>query len=177
VRREAQLRHAQPGLQIVPLRGNVDTRLRKLRDEDLDGILLAYAGLKRLGLASEATDVLSAEVLLPAVGQGCLALECRDNDAETGEIIARLDHLPTRQAVTAERAFLRALGGSCQTPIAGAASIQDGALTLAGLVAAPDGTILIRDQARGLPSDAERLGTQLAQRLLSKGADRLLGIA
>src|SRR5437879_3924826 len=118
VRRQAQLKLARPDVQVVPLRGNVDTRLRKLSEGDLDGIILALAGLKRLGRAAEATETLPAESWLPAVGQGCLAIEVRQNDAKTGELLKAPDHQSSHMAALAERAFLKTMGGSCQTPIA-----------------------------------------------------------
>jgi hydroxymethylbilane synthase len=174
VRRQAQLRHAKRGLRIVELRGNVDTRLQKMHEEGYDGIVLASAGLKRLGRQNEITEVFASDVCLPAIGQGALAIECRDNDPRIAEYLAVLDHAPTRLAALAERAFLRALGGSCQTPIAGLAEIHGDELRLAGAVASLDGTILIRDQEKGPTAEADAIGTRLALRMLSKGADGLL---
>lgn len=174
VRRRAQLKHLNPSLDVVPLRGNVDTRLGKLSDGNLDGIILAVAGLKRLSRAQEITEILPVETMVPAIGQGCLALQCRLRDTRTNDFLAPLDHAATRQAVLAERALLRGLGGSCQTPIAGYARTDGETLSLAAVVASPDGETLLRDEERGSVNGAEALGQRLAERLLSKGADRLL---
>ncbi len=174
VRRQAQLKHLRPDLKIMPLRGNVDTRLRKLSENELDGILLALAGLNRLGRASEATEILPLEVMLPAVGQGCLAIETRQGDKNPADYLKALDHPPSRQAALAERAFLKTLGGSCQTPIAGHASIESGELTMRGLVISPDGQQIVRARENGRPFDAEGIGERLAQKLLEAGADKIL---
>jgi hydroxymethylbilane synthase len=174
VRRQAQLKLARPDLVIVPMRGNVDTRLRKLKESDLDGIILALSGLKRLGRAAEVTETLGEEILLPAVGQGCLALELRRHDQTTADILHVLDHTPSHLAAVAERAFLNALGGSCQTPIAALARLQSKSIEMRGLVAAPDGQKVLRDSENGPASEAEAIGARLARKLLAAGADKLL---
>jgi hydroxymethylbilane synthase len=173
-RRRAMIRHRRPDLQLVEIRGNVDTRLRKLRDEDLDGLILAEAGLVRLGLADAITELLDQTWMLPAVGQGALGLECRDDDADTRGVVTRLDDLPSRQAVTAERALLLALGGGCQMPIGAATSVAGDSLTLRGVVVAPDGSRQISGEVQGPADQADALGRTLASRLLADGARELL---
>lgn len=174
VRRQAQLLHWRPDLTVLPLRGNVDTRLRKMLEEEWDGLLLAAAGLRRLGLGDRITECVPTDLILPAVGQGCLAVECRDDDAEAKALLERMDHGASRQAATAERALLKTLGGSCQTPIAAYASIQEGTLTLTGAVASLDGKKLVRQERSGAAAEAEALGHALGQALLSAGAAALL---
>jgi hydroxymethylbilane synthase len=174
VRRQAQLRHHRPDLDLVPLRGNVDTRLRKLEEENFDGIVLALAGLKRLGRESAATEKLTGEVMLPAIGQGALGIEVRADDAATRKLISAIDHQASHQAALAERAFLRALGGSCQTPIAGFAHVAADRLVLEGLVVAPSGKPYLRAGAEGPITEAEMIGKRLAQMLLAQGADKIL---
>ncbi len=176
VRRQAQLKYARPDLDLVPLRGNVDTRLRKLAEGDLDGIILALAGLKRLGRAAEATETLSPELLLPAVGQGCLAIESRQKDTAIARYLKILDHPSSHAAALAERAFLKTLGGSCQTPIAAYAESAPATLRMTGLVAAPDGKKVIRDKESGPGGDPEALGERLAKKLLAAGAAKLLNL-
>ena len=136
--RRSQVLHRRPDLKLVNVRGNVGTRLRKLEDEGFDGLILAQAGLERLGLGDRVTEVLDAVWMLPAVGQGALGLECRTDDAETRRLLAGLDDAATRQAVLAERALLRGLGGGCQVPIGAAARVDGGRLTLRGAVLPPD---------------------------------------
>jgi hydroxymethylbilane synthase len=145
-----------------------------LAEGDLDGIILALAGLKRLGRASEATETLSPELLLPAVGQGCLAIESRQKDAAIAPYLKVLDHTPSRQAALAERAFLKTLGGSCQTPIAALAELTASGLRITGLVAATDGRKTLRDRESGPAREPEALGERLARKLLAAGADKLL---
>ncbi|MBI5591759.1 MAG: hydroxymethylbilane synthase [Deltaproteobacteria bacterium] len=174
LRRSAQLLHMRPDLNIVPLRGNLDTRLKKLDARELDAIILAAAGVRRLGLEGRITEYLSEDVLLPAVGQGALCIEIRCNDALTATAVAGLDHVPTRRVVLGERAFLRRLQGGCQVPIAAHGKTDGTSIFLRGLVASLDGKNIIRDSVSGPESQAESLGVQLAERLLSKGADRLL---
>jgi hydroxymethylbilane synthase len=172
LRRSAQLRQARPGLVIEPVRGNLDTRLRKLDQGQYDAILLAAAGLKRLGWQDRIAEILSPDVVCPAVGQGALAIETA---AGPGFDACRpLDHPPTRAAVTAERALLGALGGGCQVPIGAYATVSEGRLRLLSVVVSPDGADLVRDQAEGPASDAERIGRELAEALLAAGADRIL---
>jgi hydroxymethylbilane synthase len=173
-RRQAQLRRARPDLIIEPVRGNVDTRLRKLDEGSFDAIVLAAAGLHRLGHANRITEHLSEDFMLPAVGQGALAIETRADDAVINEIVNTLDHEATRLACRAERAFLKGLGGGCLVPIAAHATINNGTLLLTGLVASPDGSEALRDRQSGPSSDAEAIGQRLADEMLSHGADRIL---
>ncbi len=174
LRRQAQLLHYRPDLSIQILRGNLDTRLRKLEAGEYDGIILAAAGIKRLGWSDRVTEYLSPDVCLPAIGQGALALEGRTDDGFVREVVARLDHHPTRIAVTAERAFLERLEGGCQVPIAAHAAITNGTLTLSALIAGVDGRRLVRDSVQGPMRDAHRLGVELAERLLARGGDEIL---
>lgn len=174
LRRAAQLRHRRPDLEIAALRGNVDTRLRKLEEGRLGAVILAAAGLKRLGLAHRITEHLPADVMLPAVGQGALCIEIRRDDAVVRSMVATLDHPATRVAVDGERAFLQRLEGGCQVPIAGHGRVEGQTFTLDGLVADLDGRALIQDRLSGPPPDAERIGRALADVLLSRGADAIL---
>ena len=174
LRRQAQLKSVRSDLVIEPVRGNVDTRLRKLDEGRYDAIVLAAAGLHRLGHANRITEHLSEDLMLPAVGQGALAIETREDDARTTEIIYLLDHDATRLACSAERAFLKGLGGGCLVPIAAHATIEADVMTLSGLVASPDGLEVVRAQQSGAPRDAALLGQQLADELLARGAARIL---
>jgi hydroxymethylbilane synthase len=174
LRRRAQLLAARPDLRIEELRGNVDTRLKRLDAGELDAIVLACAGLVRLGLESRIGARLDLELSLPAVGQGVIGIECRDADERTRSLIAALDDAATRTAVTAERAFAARLGGSCQSPIAGFARVEGARVTLAGLVAEPDGSRVIRDTLSGPEADAAGIGEALAERMLAAGARTLL---
>lgn len=174
LRRRSQALQRRPDLHLVEIRGNVDTRLRKLKERDLDAIILAEAGLVRLGLASLITEVLDPEWMLPAVGQGALGMECRSDDAETLALLARLNHADTRNAVLAERALLRSLGGGCQVPIGAAGIVHEGKLLLRAAVLAPDGSRRIQSRREGDPWAAESLGQELAQTLLAQGARDLL---
>ena len=174
LRRQAQLRASRPDLMIEPVRGNVDTRLRKLDDGQFDAIVLAAAGLRRLGYAQRITEHLEEDVMLPAVGQGALAIETRDDDDATATIIHPLNHEPTRLACKAERAFLKGLGGGCLVPIAANAKIDGDVLVLKGLVASADGSQAVHDQEAGPESDAELIGKRLADKMLARGADLIL---
>ena len=174
LRRQAQLYAARPDLRIETLRGNVDTRLRRLDSGDLDAILLACAGLMRLGLESRITVRLDPEVCLPAVGQGVIGIECRNADVHTRELLQPLEDPGTRRVLQAERAFAERLGGSCQSPIAAYAQLHAEQLSLAGLVAEPDGSRLLRDSIQGSAGQASSLGRLLAERLLAAGAADLL---
>jgi hydroxymethylbilane synthase len=174
LRRQAQLLNVRPDLSIQILRGNLDTRLRKLAAGEYDGIILAAAGLRRLGWTDRVTEYLAPEVCLPAIGQGALALEGRADDAFVREVAARLEHRPTRTAVTAERALLERLEGGCQVPIAAYATIEGDVLTVNALVAGVNGRRLIRDSIQGSVNEAHRLGTTLAERLLARGGDEIL---
>ncbi len=174
LRRAAQLRHLRPDLEVVALRGNVETRLRKLDTEDLAAVILAAAGVKRLGLAQRISEYLDDESMLPAVGQGALCIEIREKDPRIGPMAAALDHPATRTAVSGERAFLKRLQGGCQVPIAGHGRIEGANLTLTGLVADVDGGIVIKDRLNGPAAAAERIGIELAETLLRRGADQIL---
>jgi hydroxymethylbilane synthase len=174
LRRQAQLLAARPDLRIEALRGNVDTRVRRLDAGELDAMVLACAGLIRLGWESRITERLDAKISLPAVAQGVIGIECRSADARTVELVTVLEHGLTRIAMDAERAFAHRLGGSCQSPIAAHARIEGGGLTLDGLVAEPDGSRLLRGSLSGGIDDAAAVGTALAERILAAGAGALL---
>jgi hydroxymethylbilane synthase len=176
LRREAQLRERDPLLKILPLRGNVNTRLRKLDEGGYDGIILAAAGLKRLGFGDRIAALLDPEESLPAVGQGALAIECRAERADVIAALAPLADHATTLAVTAERAFARALSGSCNTPLAAHAMPQHHELWLRGLLAAPDGSEVMRGENRAIvatEAEADALGRALAEDFLARGAERL----
>ncbi|MEP6820219.1 MAG: hydroxymethylbilane synthase [bacterium] len=174
-RRLSQLKHLRDDLIIQELRGNVDTRLRKLDEGEYDALVLACAGLRRLGLENRISMALPAAEMLPAVGQGALGIETRAGDADTIAAVSKLDHKFTRLACTAERAFLRSLGGGCQLPIAAYAIVREKRIKLDGLVADPQGRRIVRDRISGGLEEAEQLGTQLGERLLERGARELLG--
>jgi hydroxymethylbilane synthase len=174
LRRQCQLRHVRPDLEVLQLRGNVDTRLRKLDEGQYDAIILAAAGLKRLGLDTRIASLVPTEASLPAVGQGVIGIECRGADARTRQLVGALEHAPTRTCLVAERAFAARLEGSCQSPVAGYAELDSGHLRLRGLVGAPDGTEIFADALEGPAADAAALGDRLAARLLEAGAERLL---
>jgi len=174
LRRAAQLLHAKPDCIIQPLRGNLDTRLKKLETTDLDAIVLAAAGVKRLNLEKKITQYLDYDLMLPAVGQGALCIEIRKHDLEIKKIVSKLNHSKTRTVVMGERAFLRTLGGSCQVPVAGFGQIDQNSFTLRGLVADIEGKIIIKDTITGHKDSSESLGIELAQRLHLMGADKIL---
>lgn len=174
LRRKCQILQARPDLNIIDLRGNVGTRLAKLDAGEYDAIILASAGLKRLGLGERIRHQLSPEVSLPAVGQGALGLECRDNDQAVLDLISPLLHVETDCCVRAERAFNRTLQGGCQVPIAGFATLEQGQLHIEGRVGSVDGKVLLTAQRQGSIQQAESLGEQLAQDLLAQGAGELL---
>ncbi|HEX5706411.1 MAG TPA: hydroxymethylbilane synthase [Pyrinomonadaceae bacterium] len=174
VRRLAQLKHRRPDLNILDLRGNVDTRLRKLDGGWYEAVVLASAGLRRLGLDARISAPLTTEEMLPAVGQGALGLETRRDDEETNALLRALDHAPTRAACTAERSLLRALGGGCQLPIAAHAVVVGDTLKLEALVAAPEGEKIIGDAIEGDTAEAEELGARLSEILIGRGALTLL---
>jgi hydroxymethylbilane synthase len=173
LRRGAQLKAVRPDLDVQMVRGNVETRLRKA-SEGLDAVVLAYAGLRRLGLADRATQVLSTDEMLPAVAQGALALETRADDAATRKRLAVLEHPETRVRTEAERGFLARIEGGCQVPIAGHARIEGGKVILRALVASLDGERIIRGERTAALADARRMGEALAEELLSKGAAAIL---
>ena len=173
-RRQAQLRHARPDLRLELLRGNVDTRLRRLAEGQLDAILLACAGLERLGLGAHITQVLALELTLPAVGQGVIGIECRSDDARSREVLAALHHEESFVRLRAERAFAQTLEGSCHSPIASHAMLEGTTLTVHGFVGSPDGSEVYRDLETGTANDAEALGHRLAARMKAAGAGALL---
>jgi len=174
LRRQAQLMNVRPDFVIHQLRGNVDTRLRKLKEGQYDAIILAAAGVKRLGLAENVTEYIEPGVSLPAIGQGALGIECRVDDRELNDLIAFFNHADSRTCVTGERALLRRLEGGCQVPIACYGQMVDGKLQLTGLVGSVDGKRIIKDSIEGAPDKAEKLGVTLAEKLLTQGADVIL---
>jgi hydroxymethylbilane synthase len=174
LRRESQLRARFPHLQVRPLRGNVQTRLRKLDEGQFSAIILAAAGLKRLGLGDRIAALLSTELSLPAVGQGALGIECRSDRTDLLKLMEPLHHAQTAQCVEAERAMSRALGGSCQVPLGGFAEIKAGVLRLRGFVASQDGMRIISDELSGDPQAGATMGARLAQNLKLQGADQIL---
>ena len=173
LRRSAQLKAIRPDLRLEVVRGNVETRLRKA-SEELDAVVLAYAGLRRLGLGDRATQVFTPEQMLPAVAQGALALEARADDAATLKRLAALEDPDTRVRIEAERGFLARIEGGCQVPIAGHATLEGGQVLLRALVASLDGTRIIRAERRGPPAEARAMGVAVAEELLSRGAAEIL---
>lgn len=174
MRRTCQLMARRPDLQVELLRGNVDTRLRKVSEGVVDAAVLACAGLDRLGYGDRITHRFEPEVMLPAIGQGAMAIEIRRNDVDVAALVTQLDHHHTRCAVLAERSLMAALGGSCRTPVGGYATVEGHTLTLRALVGRPDGTEIIQVQHAGTLADAVSLGQRAAKDLLSQGADRIL---
>jgi len=174
LRRQCQLKLLFPGCRTEVLRGNVETRLAKLESEGYDAIILAAAGLKRLGLAGRITELLEPETSLPAVGQGAIGIECRRDDARINALLGVLHHPATAIRVAAERAFNTRLDGGCQVPIAGYAELSGDTLRLRGLVGSPDGGVVVRGESTGNCAAAEPLGIALADELLARGADRIL---
>lgn len=173
LRRSAQLLLQRPDLEIKWIRGNVDTRLEKLRAGDYDAIILAAAGLKRLGWSENTiTEYLEADVCIPAVGQGALAIECREDDQELLDALGKLTDEMTWKAVEAERAFLHAMDGGCQVPIAGHATVDGDTITMTGLVAAPDASVVYKETQSG--TDADALGKAIAEKLTKEGAYDLI---
>lgn len=175
LRRQSQMQALRPDLEIISLRGNVQTRLQRLDEGNFDAILLAAAGLRRLGLTDRIRDNIAPEQCLPAVGQGAVGIECREGDDKIKTLIAPLNHIDTWDRVTAERAMNRRLEGGCQVPIAGYAELQGDQLWLRGLVASEDGKEVLFAEATAHRSDAAALGVRIAEELLSQGADRILG--
>ena len=172
LRRQCQLKAVRPDLEIFPLRGNVDTRLRKLESGEYDAIILAAAGVHRLGLDKNVRSRIDADVMCPAVGQGALAIETRADDQETIKHLAFLNHAETRAAIECERALLGALGGGCQVPIGAFAEARDGKMHLRAMVGRPDGSQILRESAQG--SDPATLGRETAEKLLQRGGDQIL---
>jgi len=174
LRRAAQIQWKRPDIRIVPLRGNVGTRIRKMHEQQLDGIVLAYAGLRRLGLEHLIADVLPPETIMPAAGQGAIAVETRAADSPAAAILAGLDDAVTRLETRAERAFLQTLHGGCQVPIACTAVMRGERMTVRGLVALPDGSTVYASEIRGDAGEALSLGRDLARRLLGRGARKII---
>ncbi len=171
LRRRAQVLHRRPDLKVTPLRGNVDTRLGKLRDGAVDATLLAVAGLKRLGRIDAATALIDIDDMLPAVGQGAVGIACRKDDHRAGALLAPLNHIETLIRVTAERAFLEVLDGSCRTPIAGLAEIGQGGFTFRGLIARPDGSQVLETRRSGTAGDAVALARDAGHELVERAGD------
>ncbi|MEK6582097.1 MAG: hydroxymethylbilane synthase [Nitrospirota bacterium] len=174
LRRSSQLLSIRPDLKIMQLRGNLDTRLRKLDEGQFDAIILAAAGVKRLGWANRITETIEPSISLPAIGQGAVGIECRIDDEFINKLIAPLNHNETSVCVRAERACLKKLEGGCQVPIAAHARLVDGKIVMDGLVGSVSGDRIIRSHIEGNPKDAESLGLKLAEDLLSKGAKAIL---
>lgn len=177
LRRRAQLLRARPDLTMLDVRGNVDTRIRKMEQGDFDAVVLAKAGLDRLSLSAKITEVLSCDVSLPAVGQGALGIESRAVDAEVVHLLAALNHTETRAGVTAERALLAELEGGCQLPLGAWGRLENNQLVLDARVLRGDGQESISDRTARRPEDAEKLGRELGRKMLAAGADRLLKLA
>ena len=177
LRRKSQLLNYRPDLRVVEIRGNVPTRLDKFKNSDLDALILAYAGLHRLGLDSAISQLIPIDLMLPAVGQGVVAVEIRKGDSDAAELAANLDHAATRACITAERAFLRRLEGGCQVPIGGHAVLDSAQIQLTGMVGSRDGKVVFRERIEGAVEDAEDLGVQLAVRLEEMGAGDILSAA
>lgn len=174
LRRQAQVLNLRPDLNITFLRGNVETRLRKMQEGQYDAIILASAGMKRMGLSAKYEQELAPPIFIPAVGQGALGLQIREDDEYMTRRIFFLNHEPTRICVEAERAFLRALDGGCQVPIAGFATLNGESVSLSVLVAEPDGSIILHDEGTSVYTERENLGKKLAKNLLDKGAKEIL---
>ena len=174
LRRQCQVLHARPDLEVAPVRGNVDTRLRKLSEGRFGGLVLARAGVERLGITDPPFTPLPTSVCLPAVGQGAIVIEIRHDDAETRGRVETLNHAETERAITAERAFLARLGGGCLAPATAHATLGRDTVVVEGIVGAPDGTRLLRDRVEGRAQDEISLGTRLAERLLDAGAGEIL---
>jgi hydroxymethylbilane synthase len=177
LRRQAQLRHHRPDLQLLDLRGNVDTRLKKVAAGEFDAIVLATAGINRLGASDKIMEIIPPEIMLPAAGQGALGIETRADDRETLRFVVALDDPESHAAVSAERALLRELEGGCQIPLGAWARFENGELRLEACVFSVDGKEFVRKELRGLPEDAEGLGVRLGQALIEAGADRILRLA
>jgi len=174
LRRQCQLQALRPDMIIKPLRGNVNTRLRKLDDGEFDAIILAAAGLLRLNMEERISSYLSIEQCLPAVGQGALGIECRKDDEETYQLVEKLNYAASLFCVTAERAMSTRLGSGCQVPVAGYATLTNNELTLRAMVGKPDGSLLLRAEAKAAASDAEKLGNVVAEQLIEQGATAIL---
>ncbi|WP_066635964.1 hydroxymethylbilane synthase [Desulfolucanica intricata] len=176
LRRTAQILRYRPDLNIVNLRGNVKTRLKKMEEQKMDAIVLAYAGIQRLGLGDRITERIPFEVCLPAVGQGSIGIEIREHDEEIIKVVKTIDHLPSRLAITAERALLKMLEGGCQIPIGAYGQVKGDRLSLEGLVASLDGRQMVRASLEGTVSEAGEIGVRLAKTLLKMGAGEILQV-
>jgi hydroxymethylbilane synthase len=176
IRRQAQLLALRPDLKIADIRGNIDTRLKKLKSGSYDALILAFAGLNRLGLQDEISDILDFEEMLPAPGQGALAIETRKNDRYVTSIASALNHEPSFAAVLAERAFLQQMGGGCNVPVAAYAHTTRDLITIDGLVASPDGTQIIRDSVQNKLGSAEEAAVALANAILARGGRAILNL-
>ncbi len=174
LRRQAQLLALRPDVKVNPLRGNVATRLGKMDSGDYQAIVLASAGLQRLGLQSRISEEFDPQQMLPAAAQGVIGIECEENRDELRDLLAALEHAETKMTTIAERAVALTLGANCQSPVASFATIVDGTLTIDALVASPDGCRIVREQATGLASDAAQIGTRAAERLLEQGVNDIL---
>jgi len=174
LRRGCQLKNRYPHFEIVPIRGNLDTRIRKLETENLDAVVVALAGMNRMGMSEKITQIIPDDIIVPAIGQGALGLELRRDDADTVRLISFLDDPESRIAVRAERAFLKCFGGGCQLPIAARAVVNEDAVSLVAVVASLDGKTLIKDHAAAGVRNAEALGKRTAQRILAKGGKEIL---
>jgi hydroxymethylbilane synthase len=174
LRRQAQLRHLRPDLDLRDLRGNVDTRLRKVESGEYEAVMVAKAGLDRLGLSKRISEVLSPEVCMPAIGQGAIAVQCRLKDTEAGDLLAPLDDAETRTAIIAERALLGALQGGCQVPLGAWARVERGELVLDACVCSVDGSQYVKQRATAPPDQAAQLGEHMARVLIEAGAQSIL---
>lgn len=174
LRRKCQLLAFRPDLAVTDIRGNINTRLQKLDESDWDGMILAAAGLLRMGWHDRMTQVIDPKIILPAVGQGALGVEIREDDSRMTELLTPLDDYNTRQSTTAERALLRRLEGGCQIPVGAWGRIEDNTMYLDAVVGSLDGGNIVRGKISGRPGDAMKLGVELAEKLLSEGADKIL---
>jgi hydroxymethylbilane synthase len=174
IRRRFQLMHLLPDIEVIPLRGNLDTRIRKIGTEDLDGVIVAAAGIRRMGWVDRVSQFIPAEVMLPAVGQGTLGIELRQEDHELREAMLFMNHPDTASEVAAERAFLRRLGGGCQLPVAAYGKRMGEHARVQGLIGSLNGRVMIRDEIKGPVRDAQSLGIKLAEGILDRGGRALL---
>lgn len=177
LRRAVQLNHYRPDLEVCSVRGNVDTRLRKVASGEIDGVIIAAAAMVRLGWEEKITEYLPLGHFLPAVGQGALALEARLNDKEIADLVSPLNHLPTWQGIIAERSFLRAMGGGCRAPMAALGTVSSSTLKLEGMVASRDGRRMLHASEEGSALSPEEVGAQLAQKMLAKGVSEFIAEA
>ncbi|NOY07284.1 MAG: hydroxymethylbilane synthase [Spirochaetes bacterium] len=175
LRRKAQLLYLRRDFRIVDLRGNLDTRIKKLLEKELDGIIVAYAGVKRLDYEKRVSEIIEHEVMLPAAGQGALALEVRRDDSNIMEVVKTLNHKESMVSVNSERSFLKRLRAGCRAPVGAYSYIKEGTIKIAGMIAAVDGTCVVKKRMQGKSDDAERIGIKLAEELLKSGGAEILG--